>query len=121
MLYEIREEEGKRPFKLFFKKKKGLKFKKAFVSQQVAEWFIDNYLRHACLCCKQRGWVYKVQLPETFRGRLNSGRRRYPPTGIIAICPECKSPHQVQHESVRCDVNGHVFMATKIVLVPIAD
>ena len=120
-MYEIREDKNKLPFKLFFRKEKGFKFKKAFVSQQAAEWFIDDYLRQCCLNCKQQGWVYKTQLPKPLRSRLKSGHRPVPPVGTLAICPECKAKHQVQYEDVLYESFGHGYTAARLILVQIPD
>lgn len=121
MMYEIREDKSKLPFKLFFRKKKGFKFKKAFNSQQATEWFIDDYLRRCCLNCKQQGWVYKTQLPKPFRSGLKSGANALPPIGTWAICPECKAKHQVQYADVQYESSGHVYTAKRVILVQIPD
>ena len=121
MLYEIRERTGKRPFRLFLKKKKGLKFKQSFHSLEYANWFIETHLRHCCLSCKENGWVYKTQLPKPFRSSLKGGTKRFPVVGVITICPECRTQHRVQHENIQYEFNGQVYSCVRTFLVQIRD
>lgn len=115
MLYEILEENGK--FKLFFKKKKGLKFKKAFAhsKRESIEHFAESYLRHCCLRCKERGWVYKTRGSRgvhgggTRHGRGNRGLPHWgkPPVGSIVSCPECWANHLVEYEYLQVECWGY--------------
>ncbi|WP_417378365.1 hypothetical protein [Gimesia sp.] len=103
MLYEIREENGW--FKLFLRKKNGLKFKKAFSEQRSAEWFIKSYLTHCCLVCLDRDWVYKTVGSGGLRGGGSMHGRGWngvphfgkPPAGTVVACPECRAEHQVSY------------------------
>ena len=98
MLYEIREQTGKVPFKLFLKKKKGFKFKKSFYSLEDANWFIDSYLRRCCSICKQNDWLYKTRSTDGVHGRIRQMAMGLPAAGSTVICPECRSIHTVQYE-----------------------
>ncbi len=117
MLYEIREAHGKS--KVYFSKKKGLKFKKSFSQRESAEYFAEEYLCYCCLACRQNGWVYKTQMPEPFRSSVRGGARDFPPVGTVTTCPECRSKHSVQHEDVRIHYSGPYanFLKRRIVLV----
>jgi len=116
MLYEIRKQEGLFAFRIFVRKKKGFKFKKAFPEQQAAELFIENYLRLCCLNCKQHGWVYKTQLPPPYKSTFTGGAKPFPPVGTITICPQCKTLHQVQHEIVQFELLEQMWSGTLITL-----
>jgi hypothetical protein len=97
VLYEIREEDGK--FDLYFRKKKGLKFKKSFNDLQEAEWYLERYLAHCCISCLQRGWVYKVRKSGGLRKGGSRGSRPWivPRVDSTVACPECRAEHRVQY------------------------
>lgn len=119
MLYQIKEENGK--FKLFFSKKTGPKFKKAFPFRlylqgewverraqvrQGVEQFVERYLRQCCAQCKERGWVYKTRGSGgthgggASHGKGNRGGPHWgkPPAGTIVFCPECRARHVIGYE-----------------------
>jgi len=111
MLYEIKEENGK--FKLFFRKKKGLKFKKSFThnKREWVEHFVESYLRHCCLHCKERGWVYKIRGSGGIYGggaRHGKGNRGLPhwgnpPAGTVVFCAECRAKYLVEYEDIQVE------------------
>lgn len=96
MFYEVREENGK--FNLYFNKKKGFKFKKSFSDRDWIETFVERYLWHCCLPCKERGWVYKTRGSGGLCGGGGKGR---PPAGSIVRCPECRTEHIVSYNGWR--------------------
>ena len=98
MLYEIRQQTGKVPFKLYFKKKKGFKFKKSFRSPEDANWFIESYLRRCCLNCKQNGCVYKTRNTNGSHGRIRQVAMSLLAAGSTVVCPQCRSTYIVQYE-----------------------
>lgn len=84
-LYEVRAAGG--VFHLYFKKKNGFKFKKAFGQRDHAVEFALVYLRHCCLACQQRGQVYKL--------RGLGGVWATKPRNKPVFCPECGAEHGV--------------------------
>ncbi len=99
MLYQIKEQIGAFPFRLFFSKKNGLKLKKSFRSREQIEWFVKDYLRYCCLRCQQRGWIYKTRGSNGLRGGIRGPYKRAPAKGSIMVCPECQAKHRISFES----------------------
>ena len=89
--YEVRENEDR--FDLYFKKKKGMKFKKRFDTKYNAEEFAILYLRHCCLACQQRGLVYKVKRLGHIAGGRSSNRKSTQNHAVF--CPECHTEHGI--------------------------
>ena len=48
------------PFRLFFRRKNGLKFKKSFRTHEEAKWHMEAYFRLCCPACLQDGIVQKI-------------------------------------------------------------
>lgn len=124
MLYEVREANGR--IKLFFSKKKGFKFKKQwekrFFDRGSVDCFVQEYLGHCCLACKQKGWVYKTRLPKPLRSSLKGGGKGVPPLGTLTTCPECGTQHRVQHEDVAIpQFDGSTSTWQRVVLVLAVD
>ena len=119
MLYEVREANGK--VKLLFSKKKGLKFKKQwekrFFDRGSVDYFVEEYLCHCCLACRQKGWVYKTRLPKSLRSSLRGGGKGVPPVDTLTSCPECQTRHRVQHEDYEIpQYDGSIDIAQRVVL-----
>jgi hypothetical protein len=98
MLYQVKEENGK--FNLYLSKKKGLRFKKSFDELWLAKWFIERYLAHCCVSCKQNGWVYKARNSGGLHRGGSRGDRPWivPLVNSVVMCPECRAEHYVQYE-----------------------
>ena len=66
--------------------------------------FIELYLRHCCLKCRQRRWIYNnrgsggLHGGGSNRGPMNRGR---PPSGSLVLCPECQAKHEIKYDDWR--------------------
>jgi len=89
-LYEVREVDDE--FRVYFRKKKGFKFKKACSTREHSVAFAHDYMRYCCLECQQRGWVYKTRKA---RERFMYWDGANHSMGFFRLCPECQSDHQV--------------------------
>lgn len=110
-LYEIRELrrhdiDPRHPFRLFFRRKNGPKFKKSFRTHEEAEWHMEAYFRLCCPHCLGNGIVQKVCDIGGIRDGISNFPRdhiakpswRFHPNGRRGECLVCHRRYEVYYE-----------------------
>lgn len=110
MLYQIYKNNNR--YQLFLAKKTGFTFKKSFSHLDGIDWFLESYLRHACLDCLQKGFVYKTRYSGGLHGGYNKrGIGGKPKEGNLVYCPECRTEFVITYDGWKLRLQKTQFVS----------